>query len=180
MKKIALAIVSCCAIALVAGDIEIKNSINKSKIGANSITSWTVNKSRKDLGKAEIIQGSEKNEKAFKITSNTQDVVYYRMIPINVKAGDKVEISAEIKGKSTGKFYLGYYTYTDKNVYFEAVNAVKAFDVPATKQEVKAEFVVQNGAKGQVTSIIRPYVRIDANSEVIIEDLEIEVDKADK
>ena len=180
MKKITIALLCGCAFALFAGDVELKNVINKSKIGDKTIRGWTVNKSRKDLGSAEVIQGSEKDEKAFKIIANTQDVCYYYLSGLKAKAGDKLEISAEIKGKSAGKFYLGYYTYTAKGVYFEAVQAVKSFAVTENKTEVKAEFVIQNGAKGQETACIRPFIRIDRQSEVIVEDIEVEVDYADK
>ena len=67
MKKFTVcAILACCAAILSAGDIEIKNTLKNSKIGAEKPIGWQLNGNPKILGKGEIIQGSEKDEKAFK------------------------------------------------------------------------------------------------------------------
>ena len=177
MKKFtACAIIACCAAILAAGEIKINNTLKNSKIGADKPAGWNLNGKPELLGKGEIIQGSEKDEKAFKIVTRKNGTSFYRLTPVPAKAGDKVKISADIKGK--GKATLGFYTYVGIAGYFPAVDAEKTFELTDNFKEVEFELVVKNGAKGQVCENIRFFVRAQANSEVIFEDLEFEVEKA--
>lgn len=179
MKKFTVcAILACCAAILSAGDIEIKNTLKNSKIGAEKPIGWQLNGNPKFLGKGEIIQGSEKDEKALKIVTQKNGTAFYRLNATPAKAGDKVKISADVKGK--GKVTLGFYTYVGLAGYFSAVDAEKTVDLTDTFKEVEFEFVVKNGAKGQVCENIRFFVKAQPNTEVVVEDLEFEVDKKDK
>lgn len=178
MKKFTVcAILACCAAVLCAGDIEIDNTLKNSKIGADKPLGWALNGNAKTLGKGQIIAGSEKGEKAFKIVTQKAGTSFYRLSPTPGKPGDKVKISAEIKGK--GRATVGYYTYTGASNYFPAVKASKTFTLTDQFQDIEVEFVIQKGAKGQSSDNIRFFVRAEANSEAIFEDLEFEVDKKD-
>lgn len=177
MKKLIIsAMTLCCAAIICASEIEIKNTLNKSKIGDKAPIGWRTNGNPANLGKGEIIQGRE--EKAFKIVTTKNATGFYRLSGIKAKAGDKVKISAEVKGK--GKFITGFYTYVGDATYFNAVDAEKSVVLTDKVQEIEFEFVVKNGKNGQICETIRPFIKADKNTEVIIEDLEIEVDKADK
>ena len=179
MKKfIALAIVCSCAASLFAGEIEIKNIARKNKIGDKKIVNWQLNGNAKNpsYGTCEVIQGSEKDEKAVKIANAKIATAFYYLPGVSAKAGSKVKISADVKGKGT--FLTGFYTYTGKVGYFPAVNAEKSVTLTDKFQEVEFEFIVSNGAKGQICETIRPFIKAGANSEVIIEDLEIEIEPA--
>lgn len=178
MKKLITLVVCCCCAAIFAGDVEIKDLLKRSKIGAAAMPGWGPNKSSKLIGKGVVVQGSEKDEKAFKITSDKVQTAFYKYSPIKVKAGDKVKISADVKGKGT--FSAGFYTYMNGSKYFDSNGRIKNIKLNGQKQEIEFEFVVQNGKKGEVTDAIRPYVAAGAKSEVIIEDLEIEIDYKDR
>ena len=178
MKKFVTLFVVCCCAAAFAGDLEIKNVINKSKIGASSIASWGANKSNKLIGTGVIIQGSEKDEKAFKITSGKVATYFYSYPSYAAKAGDKIKISAEVKGKGT--CIVGFYSYNKSNKFIPVANSRKFVKVDDKKQEIEAEFVITNGKKGEIVELVRPCIAADANSEVIIEDLEFEIDYKDR
>ena len=74
MKKfITLAIICSCAASLFAGEIEIKDIARRNKIGDKKIAGWQLNGNAKNpsYGTCEVIQGSEKDEKAVKIANAT-------------------------------------------------------------------------------------------------------------
>ncbi len=177
MKKITVcAILACCAAALFAGEIEINNTLKNSKIGASAPVGWIINGDVKVLGKGEIIQGSERDEKAFKIVTTKKGTAFYRLAATPAKAGDKVKISVDAKGK--GKAVVGFYTYTGAAGYFSAVDAEKTITLTDKFQEYEFEFVVKNGKQGQTCDNIRFFLRAAANTEVTFEDIEFEVEKA--
>lgn len=178
MKKfIALAIICSCAASLFAGEIEIKNIFKNNKLGDKKIIGWQLNNAaHKDIGSCVIIQGSEKDEKAVKIVADKLPTAFYRSAASAAKADSKVKISAKVKGKGT--FIAGFYTYVGVAGYFPAVDAEKSVALTDKFQEVEFEFTVKNGAKGQVCETIRPFIKAGVKSEVIVEDLEIEIEPA--
>ena len=178
MKKIFTLAVFCCAAAIFAAEIEIKGTFNKSKIGSKAPSGWNLNGNNPKLGKGEIIQGSEKDEKAFKIVTTSHYTAFYRLTPTPANAGDKVKISVDVKGK--GKAAVGFYTYTGPAGYFSAIDASRAITLTDKKQEIEFEFTVKDGAKGQKCDNIRFFIAAAPRSEVIFEDLELEVEKAAK
>lgn len=177
MKKFSVfAILASCAAVLFAGEIEINNTLKNSKIGDSAPIGWRMNGNPKFLGKGEIIPGDEKDEKAFKIVTTKNGTAFYRLIGTPAKAGDKVKISAEVKGKGTA--ILGFYTYVGNTGYFPAVDAEKTVTLTDKFQDVEFNFTVKNGAKGQVCETIRFFVKAAPNTELIVQDLEFEVEKA--
>ena len=173
MKKTVFAIICCCAAAVFAGELEIKDILKKSKIGAAAPVNWALNK-KVDAGTGIIIQGSEKDEKAFKITSPKVSTYFYSLVSYDAKLGDKVKISADVIGKGT--FFAGFYIYNDKNQYIATVGSMKSYVLNGKKQEVEFEFIIPNGIKGEIAHHIRPALGISGGGEVIIEDLEVEID----
>lgn len=175
MKKFIVLLACCCCAAVFAANIEIKDVINKGKIGDKTLPGWTMNVVKgREIGSAVIIQGSESDEKAFKITSRKDRTSFFSKKHYIAKAGDKVKVSAVVKGK--GSYVFGFYIYNVRNQFLNASSNHKTVPVSNRAKEVEFEFVVPNGVKGDVTTHIRPYVAAAPRSEVIIEDLEIEVE----
>lgn len=179
MKKFIALIACCCCAAVFAGDVEIKDVINKGKIGDKKLPGWAMNVVKgRELGTAAIVQGSESDEKAFKITSGKDRTAFFSQKHYVAKAGDKVKVSAIVKGK--GAFVFGFYIYNVRNQFLNASSNHKTVPVSSRAKEVEFEFVVPNGVKGDVTTHIRPYIAAGPRSEIIIEDLEIEIDHKDR
>lgn len=175
MKKIITLVVCCCCAAIFASDLELKNEINNSKIGDPLMKGWLLNQNRKEgLGTGIVIQGSENDSKAYKITSKKFPTFFFKRDAIRAKAGDKIKFSVDVKGRGT--MIIGFYTYAHGNKFIDAVNTRKIFAVNGKEQEIEYEFTVPNGNKGDLTGTIRPFIAANANSEVIFEDLEIEID----
>lgn len=178
MKKFIALLVCCCCTAVFAGDVEVKDVIKKSAMGAETIRGWGLNRSSKFVGTGKIVQGSEKDEKAFTITAGKARTAFYSYAALKAKAGDKIKISAEVKGK--GIYVFGFYTYRNGNKFFASKNTLTTFTLTDKKQDAEFEFVIPNGIKGEITDHVRPFIAADSNSTVTIEDLEIEIDYKDR
>lgn len=174
MKKIITLVVCCLCAAIFAANIELKNEIQNSKIGDSIIKGWLLNKNRKEgLGTGLVINGSKKELKAYKITSKKFPTFFFKRDAIRAKAGDKIKFSVDVKGK--GSIIIGFYTYAHANKFIDTDNSRKIFAINAKGQEIEYEFTVQNGKKGDITGTIRPFIAANANSEVVFDDLKIEI-----
>lgn len=177
MKKTLIALTLCCAAILSARDITV--ALNSAKIGDATIPGWVINKSNKaaDYGKGEIIAGSEADEKAFKITPPADRATsFYTAAAHKAKPGDKVELSAKVKGK--GSFSFGYYTYDATGARFLSGvrNTSKSHPLKDEWTEVEIELVVGTSPQGEI-GMIRPVISVAKGAELIIEDIEIEIDE---
>ena len=176
MKKTLIACVLGCAALLAARDVAVP--LNSAKIGAASIPGWIINKSNPaaDYGKAEIIAGSEADEKAFKVTAPAdRNATFYSTKAYPAKVGEKIEFSAKVKGK--GRFLFGFYGYAANGVkYLDGIpNRDRTFDLTDTLTEIKVEIVITASPQGEIGTV-RPFFATVKGSELIIEDLEIDIE----
>ena len=178
MKKFIALVVCCCCAAVFAGDKEVKDIINKTQLGAKAPRGWTLYKLNKNVGTGVIVQGTEKDEKALKISAPNGVTYFFSLASHKVKAGDKVKISADVRGKGT--FYVGCYSYDQKDKYLSVPGLMKSFTLLGVEREIEIEFVVANGKKGEITEAVRPVIGAGKGSELLIEDLEIEIDYKDR
>ena len=176
MKHAAIALAICFAAVLSAGDVSVP--LNSAKIGDATIPGWVLNKSHKadDYGKGEVIAGSEADEKAFKVTPPAdRGISFYSGKAYPAKVGYKLEFSADVKGKGTVTF--GFYAYNETgNKYIGGLkNHTKTFQLTDKLTEVKAEIFVEATPLGEIGAI-RPVISVSKDSELVIEDIDIDIE----
>lgn len=174
MKKTLIALVLGCTAMLAARNIGV--NLNGGKIGASAIPGWLLNRSGKsaDFGKGEIIAGSETNKKAFKMTAPAnRHVAFYTMSAYSIKEGEKLVITADVKGKGT--ITVGYYAYGEKGRNVSAgPNSNKTFTLTGSKTNAKCEIVITSSKQAKILSI-RPFMSVATGGEATIENLKIEI-----
>ena len=175
MKKTLLTLAVGCAALVSARDIPVQ--LERAAIGAAEIPGWTVNKSAKadDYGKGEIVVGSEADEKAFHaIAPAKRTSAYYMIAHTPVKVGEYLEFSADIKGKGTVTF--SYYMYDAKGRFLSGVRPDrKVFTLTDRWTEVKFKLKIISSPEGTVGKI-RPCFTLSPGTDLLIEDLELEID----
>lgn len=175
MKKTLIAVVLGCAAILSARDI--KDNLDKAKIGANIIPGWTINRSSKaaDYGKGKIIVGSEADEKAFQFQAPAdRSNSFYMLGATPVKVGEFLEFSAEVKGKGT--VTISYYAYSAKNGFLTGIKIpYKTFTLTNDWQEIECKLPIVPSTKGTV-ALIRPSIRVSQGGLLVIEDIDLEID----
>lgn len=175
MKKTLIALVLSCAALLAARDIRV--NLNGAKLGADKIPGWMLNRSGKsaDFGKGEVVAGSESDKKAFKMKAPAnRHVAFYTVNAYPVKVGEKLEISADVKGKGT--ITVGYYAYGEKGRNITAApGSSKTFKLTDKKTEIECEIPLDAPKSGKLLTI-RPFISVAAGGEAVVEDIEIEID----
>lgn len=175
MKKTLIALVLGCAAILSARDI--KDNLDRAKIGAKMIPGWTLNHSRKaaDYGKGKVVVGSESDEKAFEFTAPAdRGNSIYMLSSTPVKVGEFLEFSMKVKG--TGTISLSYFTYTSKDRYLGGVKIPrKSFQLTNNWQEIECKLEIMPSKNGTVGRI-RPCIALSKGGKVVIEDIDLEID----
>lgn len=175
MKNFAVFALLCGMSIVFAAEVNYANIFTSSKVGADRPFGWSASISPKTAGGGKIIQLEGSAAKAFKAELKAGSSNYWRSSPIAAKEGDSVEITMVVTGK--GIMNIGIYTYTGLSTFFPAVRGTQTVILNGKKQTIKANFAVRNGAKGQICDNIRPFFRVERNSNALIESYSFKVTK---
>ncbi len=173
MKHTLIPVILSCAALLAAKDIPVR--MDKAKIGDSKIPGWSLNTFgfKDGVGKGEIVAGSQDGIKAFKFTTTNRMTSFYVSKAEPVKIGDVLEITARVKGK--GRLILGYYAYAEKHRYLQAAkDSSREITLTDEWQEVKCVITVSAPPKGDL-KMIRPMITLRPNSDMLMEDIVIEL-----
>jgi hypothetical protein len=182
MKTAIVMTIALAAGALVAGDLKINGEFKILNPAKTAPAGWTKNfANQKDIGTSKIVPARKAGENAFQVTTTSRETPFYTGASYPIKPGNKVKIEADVKGKGTA--ILGAYIYDAKGGFITSFNVANK-KVSDTFSEIKGEFIVQkeydtwrNKAKVKVVPAnVRIVFSAAANSDIVFEDVEAEVD----
>lgn len=163
------------AFAAVLSAKEVSFNMKRAKIGDTCIPFWHQNRhgAKDGHGKGEVIAATKAGAKAFKITSFARNTTFFSGAAYNITNGDILEISAKIKGK--GSVVFSYYGYTIKGGFLSVPRTVaKTEKLSNDWKTVKLQIKIVPALKGDQKRI-RPVITALANSEVILEDVKMQL-----
>lgn len=163
------------AFAAVLSAKEVSFNMKRAKIGDTCIPFWHQNfhGAKTGHGKGEVIAATKAGAKAFKITSFARNTVFFSGAAYNISVGDTLEISARVKGK--GSVIFSYYGYTIKGAFLPVPPTVAKKETLSNDwKNIKLQIKIVPSMKGEQKRI-RPVVTALANSEVILEDVKMQL-----
>lgn len=168
MKFMWMAAMVFCGGMLMAGtDIDVNGKFAGSTIGAQNPKGWSFNTSISPVGTGKVVQAGD--ELGVQISNPQKEVAYYSR-NIDVKAGDKFELSCDMTG--TGKGGMAIYFYNAKGWVGLIYSPVT--DLKPGKNELEWEVVIPAELRGKNITRACFVFRVIGKAEITVTDFEVE------
>lgn len=167
------------ACVLTAGeDLPLNWKPERAAAGAVILPGWSKNYAQHPkVGSGVVVRDDATGKMVFKITAGELLTPYYTAVPVPAKNGQELELKVEARGE--GLLQVGYYAYSDKNVWYAVPRGIARVKLTDRKQEFKVKLPLLDGT-GRPLRAIRVFIAAEKNSTAWIEDFEAEIESPGK